>query len=86
MFENILPLWRLISNVIENSVKHDFHASLMGLVHQLTESFLISKMTVDFEIICRIVLVIAWGFKNRTEIKSCNPQILQVIQMVNNAL
>ena len=86
IFENTLPLWRFVPNMVENSVQHDLHASLMGLVHQLTESFLISKMTVNFEIIRRIILVIAWGFKNRTEIKSCNPQILQVIQMVNNTL
>ena len=73
MFENILPLWSLVSDMVENSVQHDFHASPMGRLHQFTEGFLVSKMTVNFEIIRRIVLVIAWGFKNRTEIKTCNP-------------
>ena len=58
----------------------------MGSLHQFTEDFLVSKMTVNFEIIRRIILVIARGFKNRTEIKTCNAQVLQVIQMVNNAL
>ena len=73
MLENILPLSGLIANMIENRIQHDLHPTQMSLLHQLTESLLVPKVSINFKVIRRIVLVITWRFKDRTEVKPCNP-------------
>ena len=72
MLENILPLSGLIAHMIENRVQHDLHPTQMSLVHQLTESLLIPKVSINFKVIRRIVLMITWRFKDGTEVKPCN--------------
>jgi len=86
MLENILPLSGLIAHMIENRIQHDLHPTQMSLLHQLTESFLVPKVSINFKVIRRIVLVITWRFKDGTEVKPCNAQVLQIIQMLNNPL
>ena len=59
--------------MIENCIQHNLHTTQMSLLYQLTESLLVPKVSINFKVISRIVLVIAWRFKDGTEIKPCNP-------------
>ncbi|CIW19414.1 Uncharacterised protein [Streptococcus pneumoniae] len=68
IFDDIFPLKRLRTNMIKYRIQHDFHATMMRLIHQFPKGLLVSKMTVNFKVICRIVLVIACRFKDGTKI------------------
>ena len=73
VFNHILPLWRMVSDMIKHRVQHHFHATVMSFLHEFAENGFVTEMAVDFKVIYGVIFMITWRFKNRTEVQSGNP-------------
>ena len=78
-FNDLLPLLKIISAVIEHAVKHDTDASFVCLVYEIDKGLLISKMRIDLRVICCVIFMRRRRFIDRSQIDSIDAKILQII-------
>ena len=73
VFNHILPLRRMVSDMIKHRVQHHFHTTAMSFLHEFAENGFVTEMAIDFKVIDGVIFMITWRFKNRTEVQSVNP-------------
>ena len=73
VFDHILPLRRMVSDMIKHRVQHHFHTAAMSFLHEFAENGFVTEMAVDFNVIDGVIFMITRRFKNRTEVKPGNP-------------
>ncbi len=76
----------VVAHMREHAVEHHTDAHLTRFLAQAAEGLLIAKHGIDPHVIARVVLVIGARFKDRVKVQHADTQILQIRQLLANAL
>ena len=72
--------------MIEHAVQDQVHAALLHCLHQRLERRIAAQGRIDREIVVRVVAVVGAPGEDRGEIECVDPQALQVIELLFDAL
>ena len=73
-------------SMVEHTIQNDANILLMRLIEQFAKCIIPAKQGIDVVIIIGVVTMIGSRSKDRVEIKSRDPQVLQIIQFFSDAV
>ncbi len=86
VFQHVMKLPKAATGVIENTIKDNPHAALVGTVEQLTQRVIAAQQRIDVVVIKGVIPVVRGRGKDRAGIDCRDTQILQIIELLRDAV